>query len=520
MAGSDEAVAVIGAGAGGLASAIVLAAAGHPVTVFEAAPGPGGKIRQLSPAGRPIDTGPTVFTMREVFERLFALAGLSLDQAVGLSPMPVLARHAWQDDHAFDLPADRAAACDAVGDFFGAREAEGFGRFTADARRVHDALRTRFMEADKPGPLAMGARFGLRGLPDLLATRPFQTLWDRLGTYFSDPRLRQLFGRYATYAGGSPFLAPSTLMLIAHVELEGVWQVTGGMGALAQAMEAAARRLGVVFRYGTRVQRIEAAGGAVQALHLADGERVPVRCIVANMDAGAVSSGLLGDQAAFAVNAPVSRPQRSLSAVTWAVEAQARGFGLAHHTVFFGADYRGEFDTILQQRALPQDPTIYICAQDRHGAVAPDGAERLLLLVNAPADGDLGRPRDEEIEACTDRMLAALARRGLHLSLKAVDRTGPAQLETLFPGTGGAIYGPAPHGPWSPFRRAGARTRLRGLWLAGGSVHPSAGVPMAVLSGLTCARQLLADRASTSRSRPVAMAGGISTPSATTVASA
>lgn len=513
---------VVGAGAGGLAAAIALAAAGEPVLLLEARSGPGGKIRQVFPADRPVDTGPTVFTMRGVFEQLFALAGLRLEDALGLTRMETLARHFWEGDRPFDLPAGTGAARDAVGAHFGTGAAAGFARFAADAGRIHDAMMETFMAASKPGPLELLARFGPARLPDLIAARPFQSLWTRLGSYFDDPRLRQLFGRYATYAGGSPFLAPSTLMLIAHVEMQGVWQVTGGMGALARALEAAARRLGVEVRTGARVARVLQTGSRASGVLLADGSRIAARAVVLNADAGAVSAGLVGDQAAWAVRAPVSRSRRSLSALTWAVEADVTGPALHHHTVVFGPAYRDEFDAIVRQRRLPDDPTIYICAQDRQDGAQPAsaGPERLLLLVNAPADGDLARPGREETDTCTRQMLSCLARRGIGVTIRGEVRSGPVELEQLFPGTGGAIYGPAPHGAFAPFRRAGARTRMPGLWLAGGSVHPSAGVPMAALSGLTCARQMLADLASTRRFHPAAMPGGISTPSVRTAASA
>jgi 1-hydroxycarotenoid 3,4-desaturase len=247
--------------------------------------------------------------------------------------------------------------------------------------------------------------------------------------------------------------------------------------------------------------------------------------VIVNADAGAVSRGLLGDQAAFAANAPVSRGQRSLSAVTWALEGRVEGFDLHHHTVFFGSDYAREFDTILKQRRLPDDPTVYVCAQDRgHASTPPQagGRERLLVLVNAPPDGDRASPCDQEMDACTATMLASLERRGLKLDWMPQDcvRTGPMDLEQLFPGTGGAIYGPAPHGPFSPFRRAGARTRMDGLYLAGGSVHPSAGVPMAALSGLSAARALLEDQASTRRFHRADISGGTSMPSPMTARTA
>ncbi len=149
-----------------------------------------------------------------------------------------------------------------------------------------------------------------------MAIQPFSSLWGALGRHFSDPRLRQLFGRYATYCGASPFAAPATLMLVAHVEHMGVFRVAGGMAALGSAVAAAAAGLGVVFRYGRRVQRLDVEGGRVTGVVLADGDRLPAEVVVHNGDAGALGAGLLGP-GGRAGPRPLPRRARSLSAVTW-----------------------------------------------------------------------------------------------------------------------------------------------------------------------------------------------------------
>jgi 1-hydroxycarotenoid 3,4-desaturase len=498
---------IIGAGAGGLAAAIRLAAAGWAVTVLEKEAAPGGKMRQTPSAAGPVDAGPTVFTMRFVFEELFAAAGRDFAACVSLQPLETLARHHWRGSDLFDLPADPNKAIAAVGQFAGAASARGFARFLKDSAAIYGALLAPFMTAQRPGPLQLVARAG----PALAATRPFETLWNTLGGYFPDPRLRQLFARYATYCGASPFAAPATLMLIAHVEQAGVWRVDGGMHALAQAMAKAAQGCGADIRYGCAVRDIEVTHARASGVITRDGERIGAHAVVYNGDAGALASGVMGAPAA-ATSGVKPAAVRSLSALTWTGAAQAGGFDLHHHTVFFGAAYRDEFRRIFTDRALPIDPTIYICAQDRPHTDHPD-TERLLILVNAPPFADSRPLSPAEIEQCQSRTFTRLTQAGLRLSPAGQwTRTTPADFHRLFPGTGGAIYGAANHGPWAAFQRPAARTRLPGLYLAGGSIHPSAGAPMATISGGLAAQAILADFASTPRSRRAAISGATSTP--------
>ncbi len=508
-------VAVIGAGFGGLAAALLLAARGADVLVLERAADVGGKMRQVMVGDAAIDAGPTVFTMRHVFDALLAEAGARLEDHLRLQPLQVLARHAWDAQQRLDLHADTAASAAAIGDFAGAAAARGFLAFCDRARRIHAALDHSFMQAQRPSPASLVMRAGLRGLPALMGISPFATLWDELGRYFPDPRLRQLFGRYATYCGCSPFLAPATLMLIAHVEQSGVWRLQGGMQGIARMLRQVAEAAGARFRCNAEVSRIDIAHGRVCGIVLADGKAIAADAVICNADTAALATGLLGDAPRRAVP-PADAAQRSLSAVTWMMLARAEGFPLHHHSVFFGGDYREEFDAVFRRGTMPAEPTVYLCAQDRGDGTAPAGAERLLGLVNAPPRGDRREPDAEEIARCRTKAFALLARCGLQLHPVAQVQATPRDFHALFPATGGALYGRAVHGWQASFQRPGARTRLPGLYLAGGSVHPGAGVPMAALSGRLAAEQLLADRASTRRWHKTAMPGGISMRSATT----
>ncbi len=508
-------VVVVGAGVGGLSAALLLAARGLAVTVLERAGTPGGKMRQVTAGGAPIDAGPTVFTMRWVFEALFAEAGTSLDAQLNLAPLTTLARHAWDADTQLDLFADIERSVHAIGQFAGAADAAGYRRFCARGQSIFDSLKKPFLEAPQPGsPLALVRR---AGAADMLKIAAFSTLWRSLGGYFRDARLRQLFGRYATYSGSSPYLAPATLMLIAHVERSGVWLIEGGMHRLARVLADLVTGLGGTIRYDSHVAEIGIASGRAGFVTLAGGERIEADAVVVNADCAAVSAGRFGRAAAAAVpQMPASG--RSLSALTWAMRAKIGDFPLQHHTVFFGDAYAGEFDDIFRRSRFPGKPTIYVCAQDRDAAgAAPPGPERLLMLVNAPATGDTAPPTQQDIDICTETSFRHLRECGLRLEPDPPTiLTGPAQFETLFPATGGALYGQAVHGTMASFRRPGAVTRMLGLYLAGGSTHPGAGVPMAALSGRLAADAVMAGLASTRACPTTAISGGISMRSATT----
>ena len=523
----DKHVSVVGAGVGGLVSAMLLAHRGVRVTLLEAAATPGGKMRSVMVGGAPVDSGPTVFTMRWVFEQIFAEVGCSLADVLKLQPLDILGRHAWRSGgDRLDLFTDVARSADAIAQFSSPAEALRFKAFCAKAKDIYKRLEGPYIRSSRPTLPGMGLELGPAGIAALAGLGPFASLWQTLGHYFHDPRLRQLFGRYATYCGASPWAAPATLMLVAHVELDGVWSVDGGMYALAQALATQAAAQGAVIRYSSPCQRMVVRGGRACGVELAGGEQLQADAIVFNGDASALAQGLLGDDAKKAASV-TPLDQRSLSAVTWSVNARATGFPLVRHNVFFDDDYALEFNQIFKQHKLPSRGTVYVCAQDRSDDAHGDGqAERLLCLVNAPAVGDLAATHpltDLEIQSCQEQSLKLLSHCGLALDLTSATahsvRTTPNDFNRLFPGTGGALYGPAfttLNGWMTPFQRPGSASKLPGLYLAGGSVHPGPGVPMAALSGQLAAATVMADLASTRRSGRARISGGMSMPSATT----
>jgi 1-hydroxycarotenoid 3,4-desaturase len=469
---------IIGAGVGGLSAAIALAAKGEDVVVLEKQSGPGGKMLPQLIDGVAFDTGPTVFTMRWVFEELFGLAGADFTRFVDAKPLGILARHAWSGGATFDLFADQKKSEDSVGDFAGSKAAHQYRAFMAESRLVYETLEKPFLRAQRPSMLGLTLGMGLAGMRNI---SPFESLWKALQRHFSDPRLRQLFGRYATYCGSSPFDAPATLMLIAHVEAMGVWRLTDGMASLATALETLAKNMGVEIFYEREVSQIVVQNSCVDTVRDQSGTGHRCNSVICNADANAVATKLFGGDAAHG-SMTITAAENSLSAITWCLQAKSSGFELEHHTVFFSDDYVREFEELKTGHSV--DPTVYVCEQ---------GANRKLLLINAPAKNSMSRQSSES------HMRSRLTRCGLNLDWpdQNVFMRTPDEFGQLYPATNGALYGRASHGWQTTFKRPQARTKVPGLYLAGGSVHPGPGVPMAALSGMRAAEALLQDRAST-----------------------
>ena len=507
---SSSQVVVVGAGMAGLVSALLLSHAGAEVTVLEAQESSGGKLRQLRPGSAlewsdpalpGIDSGPTVLTMKWVFEEIFAAVGVHLERELTLQRLDVLAKHAWSADAGADqlsLFANQEHSVQAVGEFAGAAEAKRFRHFCKTAQGLYSALEGSIIREASPSLKKLTLSLGPRGLALLAGIGPMRSLWDSLGGYFKDQRLRQLFARYATYCGSSPWASPATLMLIAQVEMDGVWSLTGGMRALAQTLERLCRDRGVQFKFQTRCSELEMKGRQVCAVHTDRDERIPVDAVVFNGDIQALHAGLLGETVRERMRPQLEkRAVRSLSALTWSMRCAVtqERFALERHNVFFHNhhlhQYQDEFTDIFTRQRLPLTPTVYVCAQER--GLAPSVRvdeqavknESLFCLINAPANGDTHTLTPKELEACETATFSLLKRCGLTLqtSPELTLQTTPQQFHQLFAATGGALYGQATHGWMQVFSRSTASTPIQGLFLAGGSVHPGPGLPMTAMSG-------------------------------------
>lgn len=469
---------VIGAGIGGLSAAIHLAAAGGSVTVVERAPEPGGKAGTEVFDGVTFDTGPSVLTMPDVFDGLLRVAGTSLDAELELvRPKPAF-RYAWPDGAVLDVEVDPDATLAAVHRAFGAEAEAELAGFLAYAAGIWRVAEPRFVRGAAPSPWALLSFAAVR---DSLAIDPLRSMAAAITRRVSEPHLRDLLFRYATYAGSDPRRAPATLNCIAHVELAlGGFGVRGGIGKLVQVLVRAAERLGVELRFGVGVDRVRIADGRATGVDTEQGT-LDADVVVANGDIGDVIGRLCGGRAL--------PPPTSTSG--WTAVIAGRLDRRPAHLVSFPQVYGEEFADLFDRQRTPEDPTVYVCAQRAcHLRDTWPCHEPLFVMVNAPAEGvRVGAAEPEDFEGLEARVHARLVgERVIDPGDRVVWRRTPSGLAARFPGSGGALYGAALAGPLGPLRRPGNRVPgIRGMYAAGGTTHPGGGMPLAALSGRAAA---------------------------------
>ncbi|WP_187438356.1 phytoene desaturase family protein [Actinomadura decatromicini] len=460
-------VIVVGGGVGGMVAALLLARGGHAVRLFERLDGLGGKLAEYERDGFVFSLGPSLLTMPQVFREL------GIGRAMVEPEELCLYRFADGSRlRAFRDPVRMEEQVESLAPGQGA----AWRAFHGWARECLAASRRTFFA----GPLGRPPEHARIG--DLLAVAPGRTLDGLARRFFADPRLRQYVGRYATYAGSSPYRAPAALGCVPAIEHdEGGWYVPGGLPRIADDLAGALAAAGVEVRTGAEVAEVIADRAAVSGVRLASGERVAADAVVVNADAAALYGRLLPDRRRLRRIAGLGL---SSSALLLLAGVEGRTPGLPHHSVVFSADYRREFDAVFRERTPATDPTVYIgCSAVDDPSQAPAGAENWVMLVNVPAR-DPGR-WPMSVESYRDLVLELLARRGHDLSgrLRFVETFTPADLRDRYGAWGGAIYGSAYRGRFAPFRRPGNRGPRRGLYLVGGSAHPGGGLPLVAMGG-------------------------------------
>ena len=480
-------VVVVGAGVGGLAAAIRLRAAGHDVVVLERRGRAGGKLDAATDRGFTWETGPSLLTLPGVFDDLFAAAGHRLTEHVDLVRLDPICRYRFADGTTFDHRADLDDAAAAAESFAGPGAGDEWRRFMAHAESVWDVAERTFFAGPMESPLRLLQR--MRSPRDLLAIDGTTTLHRRAASIFTDPRLVQYVDRYATYSGSSPFRAPGTLSCIAHIEQAlGAWYVTGGLGALRDAIVAVALDTGVDIRLDTDVAAITRTGDRATGVRLADGDTLAADAVVADVDALHLYRDLLPHPRA---RRRTEAAPRSTSGYVLLLGVDGATEGLAHHNLWFGADYEAEFDQLSRRGVPADDPSVYVCVSSvTDPTQAPDGAENWFVLVNTP-------PVDDDLDGYGDHVLEVLARRGVDLAGRVRVRHDrpPSSLVKEFRTAGGAIYGTSSDGTRAAFVRPRNRTPIPGLFLCGGSSHPGGGLPLVAISGAIAAKLVNCDRA-------------------------
>ena len=474
--------AIIGAGIAGIATAVRLALKGHTVTVFEAADTFGGKMHQFDlPGGYRFDAGPSLFTLPQLVDDLFRLAGRDPKEHFRYERLDPITHYFFADGTRLAAWADAEKFAAEVEEKLGVPAAEvidflrrsGTAYHATEQTFLHKSLHkaATYFNADVLRALAALPNLGLTG-----------TMHQRHAKAFRDPRLVQLFDRFATYNGSDPYQAPATLSLIPHLEHGiGAFYPEGGIYSIAQSLVALAEELGVSFHYNEPVEEILTAGGLVT------GVRTPLDVydtgvVVSNMDVVPTYRRLLPHEKA--PERTLGQPRSSSALIFyWGIAHSFNELGL--HNIFFSQDYQQEFEAIFKHKTVSADPTVYVNVTSKKTPTdAPAGHENWFVMVNVPHHQ--GQDWDALIAQTRQAVLAKVSQ-NLGLAVEPLIRAeqvwDPRGIEQRTSSFGGALYGSSSNNSLAAFlRHPNFSRKLQGLYFCGGSVHPGGGIPLCLLS--------------------------------------
>jgi phytoene desaturase len=497
----DGRVVVVGAGLAGTAAAIRLAAGGLPVTLIDPNPHLGGKMNVWEQGGYRFDMGPTIITMPSALERLFSSAGREMRDYLDMVRIDPGWRCLYADGSVIDLWEDPKRMQAELGRI-DLEDARRYPEFLDYARRMFEISDEFFfwrpyggigdllkeLGALNPAGLRLGAQI-----------HPFTSLHTVVRRHFRDPRVVQLFDHFIQYVGSSPFVAPAILTLIAWVQVRlGVWYPMGGTGRIARALEGLCAELGVEQRRGELVQEITLGGTRVTGVRLASGERLEAAAVVSNCDIIRTYGELIDHpHARETLRKERERFEPACSGVVLYLGCDRTWDHLLHHDFLFSEDPEAEFHDIYDRRVPAEDMTVYLAVPSvTDPSVAPPGHTALYVLVHTPyrtdeTDWAVEGPRYRE--AILDR----LEQRGLDAlreSIRVERMLTPVDIERLYRSCRGSIYGLVTQkGLTAAFKPGNRCPRFEGLYFAGGSVNPGAGVPMVLMGGQTAAECVLED---------------------------
>ena len=494
VTGRTDRVVIVGAGLGGLACALHLAAAGREVTVLERESVPGGRAGRLTIGGYEFDTGPTVLTMPELIAEPLAAVGEDLADWVSLTPLDPAYRTYYPDGSTLDVISEPDRMTEEIARVCGPREADGYRRFVRFARELWRLERDAFISRNLDTPVDL-----LRpALLKLFLRGGFRRLADKVNDYFHDPRTRRVFSFQSLYAGVAPQQALALYAVISYLDsMAGVHFPRGGIHAVPQALAAAATKHGVSFRYDTTVRRVETYLGRARAVHTTSGERLPADVVVLNPDLPVAYRDLLP---AERTPSRLARLRYSPSCVVLHLGSAQRFSKIAHHNIHFGHQWRGAFADVIDHGRLMRDPSILVTNPTRTDPdLAPEGKEIYYVLAPVPnlraggpgaatwGQGGLGQSYARELVAT----LADRGYRGLGASVEVSHMVTPADWEASGHAAGTPFASAHTFGQTGPFRPSNLHPVLSNVVFVGSGTQPGVGVPMVLISGKLAAQRIV-----------------------------
>ncbi|MGB6151056.1 MAG: 1-hydroxycarotenoid 3,4-desaturase CrtD [Pricia sp.] len=472
---------VIGAGIGGIATALRLRASGYQVEVIEANTYPGGKLHAIHLEGYRFDLGPSLFTMPHLVTELFALFDLDAKPAFQYIQKTNICNYFWEDGIRFTAPSDKQAFVKDAAQVFGEPEKQ-IARYLKDNHKKYDLTASLFLEKSLHKLDTYLSIDTLKAVLQIGKLDVNTTLNALNKKTFKSPKLCQLFNRFATYNGSSPYKTPGIMSMVPHLEMHyGTFFPKGGMHEITNSLYALAKDQGVRFRLDERVESIEVNNG--QAIGVtSELERYTADIVISNMDIFPTYERLLPNEKK---PKKTLSQERSSSALIFYWGISKRFPELDLHNILFSEDYHGEFKALFDSKSLSGDPTVYINITAKHEASdAPDGHENWFVMINAPSD--YGQDW-EALRTKARKVIIAKINRILKTDIEALITVehilDPVGIQADTGSYRGALYGAASNTKFAAFlRHPNFSRRIENLYFCGGSVHPGGGIPLCLLS--------------------------------------
>jgi phytoene desaturase len=485
-------VIIIGAGPGGLASAILLASQGVKVKIIERLPIVGGRTSTIEADGYKIDLGPTFFLYPRVLEEIFRIGGTELRREVEMVRLDPQYRIAFGAGGKMDCTPDVARMEKQITELSPA-DAPGFRRFLAE-NRTKLALMEPCLETHFNGWKSILNKRLLKMLPML---RPHQSLDTYLKRFFQDDRVRLAFCFQSKYLGMSPFRCPSLFSILSFLEYEhGVWHPIGGCAAITAAMARVAERLGVDIQLNSPVEEILFVGRKAVGVRTAEGSQ-HADAVVVNADFARAMQKIVPDHLRRRwTDKKLAKKKYSCSTFMMYLGVEGR-YALPHHNIHIAEDYARNLDEIENQHVLSNDPSFYVQnASVTDATLAPRGHSALYVLApvtHQHPNVDWAREKDR----FRNLLIQQMAKAGFHdveSRIRYERVITPADWDTRYEIYRGATFNLAHSLDQMLHLRPNNRFEdLDGMYLVGGGTHPGSGLPVIFESARISSRLLLED---------------------------
>lgn len=475
---------IIGAGIAGIATAIRLAVKGFEVEVFEANSYPGGKLSEIKQNGFRFDAGPSLFTMPQYVDELFALAGEKPNASFTYQKLSMVCRYFYPDGTKVDAfnetNAFAAEISKKTSDQPGAIK-----KYLENSKRIYQITNHVFLEKSLHRLSTYLSFKTLKSVLRLPQIDAFRSMHKANYAFFTDKKMVQYADRFATYNGSNPFKAPATLNVIPHLEQHfGAYFPDGGMYQISLSLVALAERLGVKFHYNSPIEKIVLEKNSVKGVKIVERGFVSADIVISNSDVYFTYKKLLSEYPKL-LPKRILRQERSSSALIfyWGIKKQFRQLDL--HNIFFSEDYQKEFEHIWQQKSISDDPTIYLNISSKYEKKdAPEGCENWFTMINVPSNQ--GQNWDKLIAEARKDIIQKLSKAlGEDIGELIVCESilDPRSIESKTFSYQGSLYGTSSNSQFAAFlRHSNKSSKIKNLFFCGGSVHPGGGIPLALLS--------------------------------------